>query len=82
MQPGTGGVQRAPQPAVPLIPGLQALLAQQAATRPGALQGVDLPLQSRGGVLCISVCRDPHRGPVNLTMSCLHSLIYPGDINC
>ena len=42
MQPGTGGVQRAPQPAVPLIPGLQALLAQQAATRPGALQGVEL----------------------------------------
>ena len=79
LQPGAGGVQRAPQPSVPLIPGLQALLAQQAATQPGALQGVDIPLPPRGGVLSISDGSGPHRKPANLAISCLQFLVQPGD---
>ena len=72
MRPGMGGVQRAPQPAVPLIPGLQALLAQQAATQPGGLQGVDIPLPPRRGVLGIRDCSSPHRRPADLGISYLH----------
>ena len=69
MQPGPGGVQRAPQPSVPLIPGLQALLAQQASTRPGTLQGVGILLPPRGRVLCIGDCSGPHRKPANLAIT-------------
>ena len=74
MQPGTGGVQRAPQPALPLIPGLQALLAQQAATRPGALQGVDILCPRRRVVQCISVCSGPYRRVASAEIRCLQIL--------
>ena len=79
MQPGTGGGQRPPQPAVPLIPGLQALLAQQAATRPGALQGVEKYHFRFQGVLCISVRNGPHRRPASAAISCLQFPVYSGD---
>ena len=79
MHPGTGGVQKAPQPAVPLIPGLQALLAQQAATTPGALQGMETPFPHGGGVLCITVCSGPHRRPASAAVGCLQVSSYSGD---